>query len=167
MILFYCIDHHPHRNMDSLNEPKTSIETVMVFYPDTHLIFYGMEKRPIYDTSKNLYWPEAIDSNNNKIVWDDWQIRRTSNDGVVTTWIKRPSIQEVIDGICGNGLCIKFNKDGSIYMNYKDGVTWYYGPLIDGVYEDAYHTYGYDYEPLCERCRQFNDQCDCGKWKNW
>ena len=145
-------------------DSKTSIQSAWVQYPNSQLKFQIMEKCPIYKISSGFYWPAATDSNKNKIIWDiDYKrVQRFAKDGTITTWFTRPTIQDVYNGRYGTGCCVKFNSDGSIYINWSDGNTWYYGPLIDGIYEDAYDTY--DDTESCERCGSFS--CHCGQ-RDW
>jgi hypothetical protein len=138
--------------------PKTSLETCKVKFPNSDIVFYSMEKRPIYDMAEYFDCPEAITRDGSIITWHNDKVVRYSMKGVETTWYYRPTISDIFYGRCGSGGCTKFNSDGSIYMNWSDGITWYYSPLIDGVYEAAYETFD-DTEP-CERCRLY--RCECG-----
>jgi hypothetical protein len=108
----------------------------MVEFKNTHLKFYTMEKCPIYDTSKKYYKPKSYSDDYNIVTmwYDDKVVRQYNIEGVTKTWYYRPTVQNVFDGYCGSGCCVKFNSDGSIYINWGD-FSWYYGPLINGVFE--------------------------------
>jgi N-acetylmuramoyl-L-alanine amidase CwlA len=120
-----------------INSPKTSVDTCMVEFQNTHLKFYTMEKRPIYDTSKEYRLPKSYTDDYNIVtVWyDDRVVRQYNIEGIMKTWYNRPTIKDVVNGRFRNGCCVKFNSDGSIYMNWGD-FSWYHGPLINGFFED-------------------------------
>ena len=143
-----------------MTSPKTSLETCMVEFQNTDHKFYTMEKRPIYNTSNGYFNPESCSADFNIVTtwYADKVVRQYNNEGIIKTWYYRPTVQDVFDGYCGTGCCVKFNSDGSIYMNWGS-FTWYYGPLIDGEYEEAYEGYDSDDEP-CDRCRSW--RCECG-----
>jgi hypothetical protein len=144
--------------------PKTSFETCKIEFHDTNIVFYAIEKRPIYNKSKGYLYPESYNKDKNIVTtwYHDRVVKQYNNEGFTKTWYYRPTIQDVFDGHCGYGCCVKFNSNGSIYMNWIDGITWYYGPLIDGEYEHAYDTYNSDDEQY-ERCPTSSCECRYGR----
>ena len=156
--------------------PMTSIDNAWVKYPKSDIWFVTMMKRPVYDSSLDYCWPTCNKTDGTRIMWHNGygndDVEMIMADGTHYKWLIRPTIQDVIDKKLGDGVYAKFNGDGSIYLRWDDGFTWYHGPLnVETSYEtnvfDDYNYYDDDDDDNrpCERCRQW--RCECGTWSRY
>ena len=131
---------------------KTSFDNVWIRRPYAHWWSIGVAKRPVCDP---LYYFDDFERNEmitgmynycdqSETVWDyeTREVRKTLRDGTQMVWYERPSIQDIWDGKEGHGKYVKYNKDGSVFIEGEWCTPWFFGPEKEDA--EAYMEFSHD-----------------------